>query len=94
MALVRLFWGCLEGAKNVFHFFNAFTLSMDLAFWQMLLELVANCEAQRWFPRPPGFPFLHVFACESTNSEGRFLVAHAREAGSIISFFQCYPRFL
>ena len=60
-------------------------LSMHLALWLMLLELVADCEAQRWFPRPPGFPFLHVFQNKNAYSEGRLLIAHAREAGSTIS---------
>ena len=68
-------------------FYSVSTFSIHLALWLMLLELVANCGAQRWSPRPPGFPFLHVFPIENANSEGRFLVAHAREAGSIIFLF-------
>ena len=36
----------------------------------------------------------YVFSIENANSEGRLLVAHAREAGSIISPFPVSPRFL
>ena len=71
-------------------FYSVSTLSIHLALWLMLLELDANCEAQKWFPRFPGFPFLHVFPAENANSEGRFLVAYAREAGSMIPLFQLY----
>ena len=96
MALVRLQRdGPVGYNMQVFMlFYNVSAFPVHLTFRSMMLVLGADCEAQGWFPRPPGFPFLHVFPNENANSEGRFLVAHAREAGSIISLFQIYPRFL
>ena len=67
---------------------------MHLAFWLVLLVLNANSEAQRFLPRRPGFPFSHVSPNENAISEGRRLVAYAREVGSIISPFPISPRFL
>ena len=95
MALVRLQRDGPVGCKMFFSWFYIVSaFPMHLTFRSMMLALGAVCEAQRWFPRPPGFQFLHVFPSEHANSEGRFLVAHAREAGSIISFFQFYNLFL
>ena len=59
------------GRKNVVFrvvFNSVFTCPMHLELRFMIWALGADCEAQRWFLRPPGFPFSHVFPSENAYS--------------------------
>ena len=75
-------------------FYRVFTCPLHLAFSLVLFARVAKVGAERRFPRPFDFPFSHVFSGENVISEGHLLVAHAHEAGLIISQFPISPRFL
>ena len=94
MALAKLQRGCLEDAMLFFFGFHKVSVvSMHLAFWLTICG--AQCGSRSSTMIPATFQFqIFLFLNENANSEGRLLVAHAREAGSIISPFPITQHFL
>ena len=96
MALARLQRGGLEGAKCrfslVFIVFSRFPCIVRFGSCLLrVLRVVKLNDDSRDLSVSHSHTF---FSSENANSEGRLLVAHAHEAGSIISLLPVSQRFL